>query len=450
MRRAALALPLTAVLISALSGCAVPHLPAELPGRQEAWIAVLSGEMPDAIEQVARHAWIIGAVPGEPRLRRWELMGTAAKSETSQPFEFFGTGDVAVHGIVRGTADEIRAKARCLDAEVGAYGKRHPTYFPIPGPNSNTFVAEALRGCGIHVELPATAIGRDYRGPVGAGVTESGTGVQLESWVAGARIGLREGVEGHVAGLAVGVHLWPPGITVPVNPGRIGVDLDGHTPAWRDRGEGIDRGPVYAGDNERERQYGVGIVQMFASAAQVRRPEAAGDLAQRFAGGIAARGVFTKRRLGYAFGGDFELGAGVPAGFAYAIHVYPAGIGWVLGPTGYVGLFGGVGTSGVTSRVTGGFEVPVELRLELDATERARVGLRAATVWIPGVDERRGSTVLPFGDELVLGTFVRFGHTKKSSWGSMGRGHFFGFERREVMRTYWLGITVGVEIDFGG
>ena len=115
-----------------------------------------------------------------------------------------------------------------------------------------------------------------------------------------------------------------------------------------------------------------------------------------------------------------------------------------------MGIFGGVGASGVTARVAGGLELPVEVRAELDVGTQARLGLRAATLWIPGVDDRRGGSVLPFGDELVLGTFARFGKTRRSSFGSMGRGHFLGLERREVMGTYWLGLTFGVEADFGG
>ena len=446
-----------ALVAAQTAACGFPERPAQLPARERAWIAVMSGEMPDAIEQVARHAWIIGSLPGDASFHRWEYLGGASRSETREPLRYFSgaEGDVAIHGVVEGELEEIRNKMRCLDGEARAYDKRHPTYFPIPGPNSNTFVAEALRRCGIHVELPSTAIGRDYRGVVGAGITESGTGVQLESWLVGARIGLREGVEAHVAGLALGVHAWPPGITVPVNPGRIGIDLDGHTRSEQVPPRGGHRSrndDDEAGDerHERQRDYGVGIAQMFARAAHVRRPEDAGGLAERFTVGLSGRGVYTKKHLGYGFGADLELGMGVPAGFAYGFHAYPAGIGWLVGPTGYVGLFGGVGASGVTARVTGGFEIPVELRAELDAGPRARLGLRAATVWVPGVDARRGGSVLPFGDELVLGTFVRFGKTKSSSWGSMGRGHFFGLERREVMGTYWLGLTVGVEIDFGG
>jgi hypothetical protein len=434
-----------ALAVAQTAACAIPSVPAKLPPPDHAWIAVLSGELPEAIEQVARHAWIVGNLPGETPVR-WELMGSAYRSQTRDPFSYFGDGDVAVHGIVLGSVAEIRRLHTCLDAEVQRYGQRHPTYWPIPGPNSNTFVAESLRHCGIHVELPSTAIGRDYRGLIGAGVTESGTGVQLESWLVGARIGLREGVEAHVTGLALGVHAWPPGITVPVNPGRIGIDLDGHVAPNEKRTWLYDERSY---ESDRERDYGVAVAQMFAGVARVKRPEDAGGLAERATVGLSGHAIYTKKHLGYAIGTDFELGMGIPAGFAYGIHVYPAGIGWVVGPTGYVAVFGGAGVSGVTARVPGGLELPIEARAELDAGPRARLGLRATTVWVPGVEARRGGSMLPFADELVLGSFVRFGRTRTSSMGTMGRGHFFGLERHEVMHTYWLGLTYGVEADFG-
>src|SRR5689334_1600589 len=78
-----------------IAGCAVPRTPATLPPPTEPYVAVLSGEMPGAISQVARHSWIVANVPGEPYLQRFEM-----GSSYSDPFKYFGEGDVAVHGIV--------------------------------------------------------------------------------------------------------------------------------------------------------------------------------------------------------------------------------------------------------------------------------------------------------------------------------------------------------------
>jgi hypothetical protein len=205
-------------------GCAVNRYPVKLPPAEKPYVAVLSGEMPEPIRMVARHAWIL-ANPGrgEPLLR-YEYTGRGRREATTSPFAHFAPGDIAIHGILE--PDEARMKEilACFDAETPRYNEEHPGYFPIPGPNSNTYVDRVLRRCGVHVELPATAIGKDYLGPAGVSVTTGGTGVQLSTWVFGVKLGVTEGVEIHVFGLAVGIDLWPPAIIVPVNPGRIGFD----------------------------------------------------------------------------------------------------------------------------------------------------------------------------------------------------------------------------------
>jgi len=433
----ALALPTTL----ALAGCTIPSRPAVLPPRSEAYVAVLSGEMPGAISQVARHSWIVVNVPGEPAFRRFEL-----GSSGGDPFSYFGDGDVALHGVVHYEPGEAARVVDCLEREERNYHHEHPDYFPIPGPNSNTIVDVMLRRCGIHVELPATAIGRDYRGPIGASVTSLGTGLQLETWAFGAKIGLEEGVELHVASLALGVHVWPPAITVPVNPGRIGFDTTTHVQRERRRWRGA------SDDGEsREREYGASSMWLWARAAYVRDPSDAGGATDTEMVGFNGRAVYGAH-LGYAVGVDLEGGVGLPLGFAYAARLYPVGVGYSFGASTFVGLFGGVGVDGVTARVPGALELPVELRLEVDVTREARIGARAGVAWFPGDEARRGgSLVSPFADELVLGTFARFGRAPPCGCGGrMGRGYFFGLERRDVMKTYWLGLTFGVEVDFGG
>jgi hypothetical protein len=394
--------------------------------------------MPGPISQVARHAWIVANVPGEAGYRRYELYHSGG-----EPFAYFGDGDVALHGVIRYEPGELNAKVQCLEREERRYHEEHPGYLPIPGPNSNTIIDQLLRRCGVHVELPATAIGRDYRGPIGASVTSVGTGVQLETWVAGGKVGLEEGVEAHVFDLPLGVHFWPPGITVPVNPGRIGVDSDAHRapPTVPATGEG---------ERDDPREYGVASLFMWGEYARIHRPGDAGGLADRATVGLTARAIYGQT-LGYAFGADLELGAGFPAGFAYAARLYPIGVGYMLGANTYVGMFAGFGASGVTARVPGALEIPVELRLEADAGRDARVGFRAAVIEVPYSEARHvGSRVLPFGDELVLGAFARIGRAPPLGGSRAGRGFFFGLERREVMHTYWLGLAFGAEIDLGG
>jgi hypothetical protein len=185
---------------------------------------------------------------------------------------------------------------------------------------------------------------------------------------------------------------------------------------------------------------------MWTEYARVRRPEDAGGLSDRATVGLTARAVHGTT-LGPAFGADLELGAGFPAGFAYAARLYPVGAGYMFGANTYLGLVTGFGASGVSARVPGALEFPVELRAEIDAGERARLGFRAVVTEVPASAARHVQR--PVGDEILYGSFIRIGRAPPGC-GCGGRGYFFGLERREIMRTYWLGATFGLESDFGG
>lgn len=85
------------------------------------------------------------------------------------------------------------------------YPERYTTW---PGPNSNTFVAHVAREVpGLRLELPTTAIGKDYlaNGRVAARAP-SGTGYQISVFgLVGITAALREGLELNLLGLAFGV-----------------------------------------------------------------------------------------------------------------------------------------------------------------------------------------------------------------------------------------------------
>lgn len=93
-----------------------------------------------------------------------------------------------------------------------------------PGPNSNTFVAYILREVPeLTVELPPTAIGKDFLGyKTFHAPTASGTGYQVS--ILGAvslTAGLKEGIELGILGLSFGVDFYPPALKLPII-GRIG------------------------------------------------------------------------------------------------------------------------------------------------------------------------------------------------------------------------------------
>jgi hypothetical protein len=91
-----------------------------------------------------------------------------------------------------------------------------------PGPNSNTYVDVMMRRCKLRADLPATAIGKDFRGWIGASWTSGGTGFQIETPLVGVKLGLTEGVEVHILALTIGVDWWPPALILPLGGGRIG------------------------------------------------------------------------------------------------------------------------------------------------------------------------------------------------------------------------------------
>ena len=76
-----------------------------------------------------------------------------------------------------------------------------------PGPNSNTFAAWVGRAVpDLRLDLPATALGKDYLGTSVVARAPSGTGWQVSLFgVAGLLVAAEEGVEVNLLGLTVGV-----------------------------------------------------------------------------------------------------------------------------------------------------------------------------------------------------------------------------------------------------
>jgi hypothetical protein len=125
------------------------------------------------------------------------------------------TGEAAEAAI-----DRIRTAAE-------AYPHRR-SYTLWPGPNSNTFTATIARTVPeLRLDLPATAIGKDYLGATTfAAAAPSGTGYQLSLWgLFGITLAREEGVEINIAGLGFGVDPMGLALRLP-GIGRIGPDED--------------------------------------------------------------------------------------------------------------------------------------------------------------------------------------------------------------------------------
>jgi hypothetical protein len=109
-----------------------------------------------------------------------------------------------------------------IDSAVNEYP--YPASYHVwPGPNSNTFVAYVLRKVPeLRVDMPPTAIGKDYLGWRSVGRTPSGTGGQFNLLgIAGVSAGLEEGLELNVLGLNFGVDPKSLSIKLPIV-GRLG------------------------------------------------------------------------------------------------------------------------------------------------------------------------------------------------------------------------------------
>ncbi|MHA1153244.1 MAG: DUF3750 domain-containing protein [Alphaproteobacteria bacterium] len=103
--------------------------------------------------------------------------------------------------------DQIETVIDKVEAAVTAYPYK-AQYRTWPGPNSNTFTAHIARAVPeLGLDLPPTAIGKDFLG-LGTFVARSpsGTGFQVSLFgLLGVLIGIEEGIEFNLLGLAVGV-----------------------------------------------------------------------------------------------------------------------------------------------------------------------------------------------------------------------------------------------------
>jgi hypothetical protein len=199
--------------------------------REPAGLAPDPATTPEAVVQVyaARairwrgyfgvHTWIAVKPAGAKAFTVYELMGY----QTRRTGNGVRSGQRAADAYWYGNRPHVLADVRGPGAEplitriegaVASYSYAG-VYRVWPGPNSNTFIAHVLRAVPeLRVDLPATAIGKDYLANF-AGVTPSGTGVQLNAFGAlGVLAGWEEGLELNVLGLTFGV-----------NPKRLGIKL---------------------------------------------------------------------------------------------------------------------------------------------------------------------------------------------------------------------------------
>ncbi len=177
------------------------------------------------------HSWIVVKPSGASRYTRLEVIGYALRWSDKTVRISQGRPDGWWYGNrpwllrdLRGGEDVDAVIERLLDAAISY--PQNDQYSVWPGPNSNTFIAELARiAPELQLELPVTAIGKDYlpNNRVVA-AAPSGTGIQLSAGgLFGVMLALDEGIEINLAGLSAGIDLWPPAIKLP-GVGRLGFE----------------------------------------------------------------------------------------------------------------------------------------------------------------------------------------------------------------------------------
>lgn len=176
------------------------------------------------------HTWIATKKQGEKHYTRLEVIGysvywghNAVRVRRGSPDSYwFGNRPNLLRDIRGG--DSVDAMIDRLHAAADTY-PYNDTYHVWPGPNSNTFTAYLGRAVPeMRLELPSNAIGKDYvEWADMVSVSPSGTGAQLSfKGVAGAIVGLEEGLELNILGLTAGIDFSPLALKLPAV-GRLGM-----------------------------------------------------------------------------------------------------------------------------------------------------------------------------------------------------------------------------------
>ena len=170
----------------------------------------------------AVHTWITAKRANADYYERFEIIGWRLRRGESALVRRRGNPDAewfssrpALLADLRG--DEVDAVIDRMEAVIDAYPYQGE-YKTWPGPNSNTFTAfVARRVPELRLDLPPTAIGKDYLGNGDMfGKAPSGTGYQFSAFgVFGIMAALEEGLELNLGGLVAGVDFSSLAIKLP-------------------------------------------------------------------------------------------------------------------------------------------------------------------------------------------------------------------------------------------
>lgn len=174
----------------------------------------------------AVHSWIVVKPENAASYTRYDVVGWGGGRVVRRNY---AAPDARWYGnLPEILVDRRGPEAAALIPRIAAAVDSYPwpeRYRSYPGPNSNTFVAHVGRSVpALGLDLPPTAIGKDYRDLSGAvGRAPSGGGVQLSLLgLGGILVAPAEGIEVNLLGLSAGLDLIEPAVRLP-GFGRIGV-----------------------------------------------------------------------------------------------------------------------------------------------------------------------------------------------------------------------------------
>jgi uncharacterized protein DUF3750 len=172
----------------------------------------------------ATHSWVVLKRASATSWSRYDVVGWGTPVRTNgwaPDGRWYGDSPVAVADVRGAEAEALIPK---IEAAINSYTfANRGDYRVWPGPNSNTFVATALRAVPeLAITLPPTAIGKDFRPGPFIGLTDSRTGVEASLWgLIGFKFGWVEGIELNILSLVAGLDLRHPAVKLP-GIGRVG------------------------------------------------------------------------------------------------------------------------------------------------------------------------------------------------------------------------------------
>ncbi|MDP1558609.1 MAG: DUF3750 domain-containing protein [Nitrosomonas sp.] len=178
------------------------------------------------------HTWIAVKPTNAAAYTIYEVIGWRQRSNRRVLVKYDSPPDRRWYGNMPEVLAEKRGEGvDALIARIEDAARDYPyqrEYTIWPGPNSNTFTAWVSRSIPeLELDLPPTAIGKDYLGHSLIALAPSGRGIQLSLYgVFGVLASQVEGVEINLLGLTFGISSNPPAIKLPMA-GRINLAL-GH------------------------------------------------------------------------------------------------------------------------------------------------------------------------------------------------------------------------------